>query len=229
MSVSAAEHRRLQLAVRARAIAEILAAWPLFEGDLASWSRFVPVALAVIRARHRDSAALASAHLREWSVEQGLGPPEAPLPPPPPPELLARSLGATGLAGTWRALSVGMSLEAAREAGFARLAMAAGRHVMDGGRGVVVEAVRLQPELRWRRVTGARPCAFCAMLASRGPVAETVDFPAHDGCSCTAEPALAGEGRNRREQELYARWREAAAGLSGAEALRAFRRALSGV
>ncbi|WP_270409498.1 hypothetical protein [Brachybacterium paraconglomeratum] len=48
----------------------------------------------------------------------------------------------------------------------------------------------------WRRVTHGTPCAFCAMLASRGPVyTETTALTnAHDGlryhkgCKCTAEP-----------------------------------------
>lgn len=230
MSLSALQYRSLQLQLRARALAELLAAWPLFEGDLASWRRFFPVAAAVISARHRDSAALGMAHLRERAAERGLPLPEVPLPEPPPVEALERSLASTGLAGTWRALSVGASLQAAREAGFARLAMAAGRHVMDGGRDAVLGAARAEPRIGWRRVAAPSACAFCAMLASRGPVyrAETVEFPAHDGCACTAEPAFPGEGRSAQEQAFYRQWKEATAGLSGREALNAFRRARQG-
>lgn len=48
----------------------------------------------------------------------------------------------------------------------------------------------------WRRVTHGTPCAFCAMLASRGPVyMETTALTSkhdglryHRGCKCTAEP-----------------------------------------
>jgi hypothetical protein len=230
VSVSAAQYRALQLAIRARAIAELLAAWPLFRGDLESWRRFFPVAAAIVSARHRDSAALGLARLRERAVTEGIALPEVRLPDPPPAEQLDRSFGATGLAGTWRAMSVGMSVEAAREVGFARLAMAAGRHVMDGGRQVILGAAEAEPRIRWRRVAAPSACAFCAMLASRGPVyaSETVDFQAHDGCACVAEPAFPGEGRSSQERALYEQWREATAGLSGADALRAFRRARSG-
>lgn len=55
----------------------------------------------------------------------------------------------------------------------------------------------------WRRVTDGDPCAFCAMLASRGPVyTETTSLTRgfdglryHKGCGCTAEP-------------WYGRWEE---------------------
>lgn len=47
----------------------------------------------------------------------------------------------------------------------------------------------------WRRVTDGDPCAFCAMLASRGPVymestvtASKYALRYHKGCGCTAEP-----------------------------------------
>lgn len=226
MSLSALEHRRLQLALRARAIGELLAAWPLFEGDIESWRRFLAVALPVVLARRRDSAGLALAHVRERAAEEGISLEGLRLPEPPPVDALERSLGATGLAGTWRALSVGASLEAARQVGFARLAMAAGRHVMDGGRQAVLGAAASERRIRWRRLAAPSACAFCAMLASRGPVyaSGTVDFPAHDGCACTAEPAFEGD-LTRQEVELRAQWRETTAGLSGSDALRAFRRA----
>lgn len=52
-----------------------------------------------------------------------------------------------------------------------------------------------QQRKAWRRVTDGNPCAFCAMLASRGPVYQestaTVSKYAlryHKGCGCTAEP-----------------------------------------
>ena len=52
-----------------------------------------------------------------------------------------------------------------------------------------------QQRKAWRRVTDGNPCAFCAMLASRGPVyTETTVTTRHDGmryhkgCGCTAEP-----------------------------------------
>lgn len=43
------------------------------------------------------------------------------------------------------------------------------RDVLNVGREVVVGSAEASPISRWRRVTDADPCAFCAMLASRGP------------------------------------------------------------
>lgn len=47
----------------------------------------------------------------------------------------------------------------------------------------------------WRRVTDGNPCAFCAMLVSRGPVymestatSSKYALLYHRGCGCTAEP-----------------------------------------
>ena len=53
----------------------------------------------------------------------------------------------------------------------------------------------------WIRVTSLKPCEFCAMLSSKGPVYKTektakgsrfstvnMDFKVHDNCACVAEP-----------------------------------------
>ena len=70
----------------------------------------------------------------------------------------------------------------------------AGRAAMAGGRSTLDRSARAQ-RVRYRRVTDGKPCAFCAMLASRGPVysQETAYFRAHGHCGCTAE-------------EVYGRW-----------------------
>ena len=73
-----------------------------------------------------------------------------------------------------------------------RISMAARGLVMGAGRQTVIQSARASGG-RWRRVVvGAHTCAFCAMLASRGPVyaAETVDFDTHGGCDCYGEPCF---------------------------------------
>lgn len=49
----------------------------------------------------------------------------------------------------------------------------------------------------WQRQTSGSGCAFCEMIASRGRVFSeaTVDFAAHDHCSCAAVPAWRGRPR----------------------------------
>lgn len=130
--------------------------------------------------------------------------------------------------------------QAAREAA-AQAAGAAGRHVLEGSRRTNLELVRNDEEaIGWIRVTDGDPCAFCAMLASRGPKyrnklsATTVVDPNakralgeqyHDNCACTAEPmfsrAQAWPPLNREFREL---WNRVAKGRK--DPLNAFRREL---
>lgn len=73
-----------------------------------------------------------------------------------------------------------------------RVSMAARNIVMGAGRDMTMQTARHNHE-RFRRVTDGKPCAFCAMLASRGPVyvsMDTADFRAHGACGCTAEIAF---------------------------------------
>lgn len=75
-----------------------------------------------------------------------------------------------------------------------------------GPRGVVVG---------WARVlAGETNCAFCAMLASRGPVYRsglTAGFEAHDNCDCQMVMVVKGEHWPGEEQyaELKRLWRDA--------------------
>lgn len=85
------------------------------------------------------------------------------------------------------------------------VAAAVVRHVVDGGRDEVLADTKADPvALGFMRVTtSARPCYFCAMLASRGPVYGAESFSdsdprfigdgvakAHDNCSCILEPVF---------------------------------------
>jgi hypothetical protein len=132
--------------------------------------------------------------------------------------------------------------EAAREA-LVEAGGSAGRHVLTGGRTTHLELVENDPEaIGWLRVTDGDPCAFCAMLSSRGPVyrsersASTVVNPGrsrpvgaqyHDNCACSAEAMFsksqAWPGRGREFQEL---WREVARGNK--DGFKRFRRAIEG-
>lgn len=131
--------------------------------------------------------------------------------------------------------------EAAREA-VIQAGGSAARHVLSGGRLQHLEMVEEDAAaIGWIRVTDGDPCAFCAMLASRGPkyhseesatrvVSRRAKRPLgglyHDHCGCTAEALFsktqAWPGRGREFQNL---WREATKGYSGTDAINAFRRA----
>lgn len=119
------------------------------------------------------------------------------------------------------------------DVGRARVTMAntltasSSRLVLAGERDTVMATVRDSDVIvGWRRVVDADPCAFCALLASRGAVYSkaTVGFQAHDGDECTAEPLYEHEDEPQNVLDLQAQWREATEGTSGKAAVRAWRR-----
>ena len=99
--------------------------------------------------------------------------------------------------------------------------------------------------LGWYRLTDGDPCAFCAMLASRGAVYSSAasagvrpglaaagegSYPAdtwHPSCGCSAAPLYSTDADvPELNIELRRLWDEATAGLSGANARNAYRRAI---
>lgn len=131
-------------------------------------------------------------------------------------------------------------LELARGESFVESSGAASRHVLTGGRQSLLTLVREDTRaIGWVRVTDGDPCAFCAMLASRGPVYKQNSFSrsdprwtgpgtvkVHDACACTLEavysreslwPGRAAEFRRLWRQHIEKRY-------SGADARREWRR-----
>jgi hypothetical protein len=80
----------------------------------------------------------------------------------------------------------------------------ASRIALDGGRTTTLDTVVTDPvAVGWYRVTDGKPCAFCALLASRGIVYKensfvTSDvrftgpgeFKVHNDCGCSVAPAF---------------------------------------
>lgn len=120
---------------------------------------------------------------------------------------------------------------------------AASKLVLDTGRQTVVQAVQRDPgAVGWYRASDGEPCAFCALMVSRGAVYKTRgtagadaserfagdgQFKFHDHCGCMALPVLRGD--TFALSESAARWDDVyqtyAAGHSG-DQLRRFRVAL---
>lgn len=83
---------------------------------------------------------------------------------------------------------VARAAEEAFAATIGALASRAQREVLSAGREKVQRSAPL-----WRRVTDGKPCGFCAMVASRGPVYGSAKSAGdgnryHDHCGCTVEP-----------------------------------------
>ncbi len=101
------------------------------------------------------------------------------------------SLNVTGPIGQKAKRARGKTEREARDISFVESSGAASRHVLTGGRQSLLTLLKADSRVqRWIRVTDGDPCAFCAMLAGRGPVyltEQSAGFVAHDHCACTAE------------------------------------------
>lgn len=114
-----------------------------------------------------------------------------------------------------------------------------GRHVQQAARDAVADTAEAAgDEIRWARVlAGDENCAFCAMLASRGPVYRSEQTALgrggarldayHDNCDCRAVLVREGEDWEGREQQewLETLWMTATDRMSNRPARNMFRRA----
>ena len=101
-------------------------------------------------------------------------------------------------------------------------------YVLDGGRDTVINTVQRDDRaVGWYRVTDGDPCAFCALLASRGAVYKSqrsASFGSHPSCGCTAEPAFtADKFRNTQSEQWNDLYRRSTRGHR--DKLNSFRRA----
>jgi hypothetical protein len=242
-------HRVEQLSIRARFVRELLRLWPLINvGDLdrsaLAWIEAVADLILLFR---KESASRA---LRYYStvrlVETGEALPDIDLYENfglGDPNRIRTSLLVTGPVAFKQRIARGIPEQQAWDLSQADVAGAASRHVLNGGREMVMDAAKKdEVALRFARVTGDDPCAFCAMLASRGPEYLS-EFSAttakagsaragqsfHDRCQCTILPLFdenPANGWTDRSLQFSKLWADSTKGWSGTNALNAFRRAL---
>lgn len=222
------QQRQLQLAIRAAILRDILLLWPMFDpADFATFDAFAELATILVIQGHATSSGAAAAYLTSFAAAEGESLPPAVVPPPLPRPVVTDALRFAAATGTLNALRAGFALDAAKRNGWVKLAGAATSLVLDGGRRTITETAT-RAGVSWARVTDGAPCAFCAMLASRGAVYSkgTVSFRAHDHCGCTAEPMFANAALPPRSVQWRAAWEASTQGKSGTDALNAFRAAL---
>lgn len=235
------EHRQGQLRIQAGAIQDFRRLWPLWRGDGRSFANLVDAAVPLVRVHRGLSASFAAAYFSAFRSAERVRRSASPrLANPVDEERLRGTMFLTGHEMAAKALAAGKSPQAAMQDALVRTTGTMTRFVLDGGRDTTVLSVAGDPEAQgWARVTSGDPCAFCAMIASRGPVfsEDTSDFEAHDHCSCQGEPAYDGSewpGRGQEFRELYNRaQREARESGDGAsdtanDALNNFRRLIAG-
>jgi hypothetical protein len=143
------------------------------------------------------------------------------------------SLRVTGPVAFKQHIAAGGNPASARVAMGNRLAGSVERLVLNGERDTVNATVDDSAEIvGWRRVSDGDPCAFCAMLVSRGAVykdarsagdARFGGTPYHDRDGCTAVPLYEHEDEPAEVADLYQQWLNATKGKSGNDALRAWR------
>lgn len=222
-------HRRAQLRIRAQSLRDYTQLWPIWTGDGESFNLLLTASVPLVRAYHTLSSSLAAGYFQSFRAAEHVSGTAAPrLAVPLAEDLIRGTLHLTGLEMTRDAIAAGASAQAAMRTALVRTSGTTTRLVLAGGRDTLVQSSGEDPKGGgWSRVTGGRTCAFCAMLASRGPVysAASADFAAHDHCSCAAEPHYDGSEWPGRAREFKQLWNEHA---KGDNPLNAFRQALAG-
>lgn len=226
--------KQLQNRLSALTIRQLLVLWPAldFENIDASWPALQAGLLGLVEARRRDSSGLAASYYVEFRAAERITGRVSPVLADPIPQ----ALSATGLTirGPYVAKHL-LSLKdpQAEAKTLTHLVGEVDRQVMNGGRDTVIANVDADPKaVGFSRFADADCCAFCAMLASRGPVylsEASAGFEPHFKCGCEPEPWFGQRGawpeNGRKFQE---QWNETTKGLSGKEARLAFRQAHEG-
>lgn len=207
------EHRQRQIALRALITARLLQLWQAFDvTDIdASWTVLEPAVLAIVADGRRVSSQLATQYFREYRAAERV---PGTLPDLQLVEATWQDAARASLRITGPIAAKKLVLAKARrpaDVAFVRMSGAATRIVGNGGRDTLSEVVqRDRRAIGYARVTSGVPCAFCAMLASRGPIYKSsgsVSFHSHDHCSCYPEPVYSRDaawpGRGRDFQRLY--------------------------
>jgi hypothetical protein len=226
-------NRALQLQVRNATLRDFRTLWPLWNGNSETFDRLVRATMPLVQSRRSVSAGLAVDYYQAFRFAEGeSGTVSFPASTRVDPERVQTSLRVTAREQVRRSLAAGFPPQAAMQTAFVTTSGAVTRHVLDGGRQTLLDAIREDNQaFGYERITDGAPCDFCAMLGSRGAVYKseaTGGFRSHDHCGCTVAPRLLGDEfmtpRNRRFHEL---WNESTRGTrNSTEARRAFRRAL---
>lgn len=229
-------HRLAQVRIGALISRQVIDSFELLdpadiEGTTERWLRTLTPQ---VNQYHQASARLSAEYLARFRALELVGPADSWAPTLAgflPPEQIATSLTVTGPVALRDKLSRGMDLPLALDQAKASAAGSGTRLALDGGRSTVTGAIRSDRRVRgYARVTSGRSCAFCAMLASRGPVysRDTGAFRSHDHCKCATEPVYRSDAGWPAGSERYREvWDASTQGLTGNDALNAFRSALA--
>ncbi len=239
---TSAAYQAQQVALRARFARQFLALWPVLDkmhvGKTSpDWLR---LAIGLITQWRDASSMLAAEHFAKMhELQTGVSIPRPPIAPDLPDLAVVKDLLWSGPGELKRARLMGLAdgvdgLPNVRADQRARLLSTevASKLVLSGGRDTTFVAGASDPRaLGYMRVADADPCYFCAMLASRGPVYKSAASAGelnqwHPHCDCHVEAVFVRNAAIPNASKGYAKlWRESTVGLSGADAIAAFRAA----
>lgn len=231
-------YTRQNNSLRARAVADVVRLWPaLNPEDLAgSWGALQAALETLVLSGRQDAAALAGSYLTAFRALEGVsGSPIIVSGAKTALDAVTTSLRVTGPVTIMRAVALGQTPTQAARTGLLSVAGSVSRLILGGGRDTIHNSIAADKKaLGYARVASGGACAFCAMVASRGPVyksqstARGGDDGYHDHCNCGIEPVYHRDSpwpANSRKYEQL--WADSTAGLSGADARSAFRKALA--
>jgi hypothetical protein len=195
-----------------------------------SWPALRIAIAALVREQFGLSAAQAQAYYAAARLAAGVpGPFPAPSVPLPSPELIQATLDSTGPWALLGRIKKAQPVPQAMQNTGVVLSGAASRLVLNGARQVILQSVQDDAEaVGWMRVTAANPCSWCSMLSSRGPVYRSeasAGFKAHSHCRCSAMAVFShSDAEALTDNPLRQQWDQVTRGLSGRDALNAWRR-----
>jgi hypothetical protein len=175
--------------------------------------------LQLMKVYDEKSALAAAEYMRKFRLAEGVGGGPIVAVDEFDPDWAESSLGYNGPAKIQALTAAGVAPEAAKSAAFSQLAAAAQRIALGGGRRVMDQSALANPGSNgWRRVSDGNPCAFCAMLVSRGNAYKSARSAGsgrhwHRRCGCTVEEVFGDWSPNAQEQRFIDAYDSAAARL----------------
>lgn len=169
----------------------------------------------IVEDEYNKSQRIASTYVDQYSLVESGGV-ESQIKPQLDKVAVDESIRINGIVGAKSRIKQGALVQSAVNDAIKALAASSAQFALAGGRDLIDVTVRYSGRAGgYRRVTDGRPCAFCAMLASRGPVyvEQTAFFESHRHCGCSAE-IVYGEWEPNALEAKWAASYKYAAGLA---------------
>lgn len=226
--------RQAQVQARNQMVRDVLRLWPLldFRNQGGTWPGWLAAMSTLLNRYHSRLATDAGLFYRGMRQLELGEPGTAVLADLPSPEWQSAALGFAGPGTYNNNVSKGVPEQEARKTALSVVVGTSARIAMDGARTTVVESAKFDDRpVRFYRITDDDPCAFCALMASRGAVYHSAQAAGemnsyHNDCACTVAPAFTRRheltGIAAEASDIYA---NLPSGLSSPERLKAFRKA----